>query len=82
MVYKTPTIGMLGRGQSCTLIVEKEVMAPCTYVRLSLGTAPGGRIRYESHKFTDVDRPTPIDSLLSIQALCFGDLDFIANHLG
>ena len=57
-------------------------MAPCTYIRLALGMAPGGRIRFGSLEFADVDGPAPVKGLLPGQALCFGDLDFIADHLG
>jgi hypothetical protein len=64
------------------LIVEKEAMAPCTYIELALGSAPGGRIRFESLKFTDIDGPTPVNGLLPGQALCFRDLDFMIDHLG
>ena len=71
-VYKTPKVGAPGRGQSRTLIAEKEVMAPCTYVGLALGAPPGGRIHFESLEFTDIDGPAPVDSLLPDQALCFG----------
>jgi hypothetical protein len=57
-------------------------MAPCTYVGLALGTTPGGCIRFESHEFANIDGPTPVDSLIPGQALRFGDLDFVADHLG
>jgi hypothetical protein len=57
-------------------------MAPCTYVRLALGMAPDGRICFRSLEFTDIDGPAPVNSLLLGQALCFGDLDFVADHLG
>jgi hypothetical protein len=57
-------------------------MAPCTYARLTLGVAHGGRNRFESLKFVDVNGPTPVLSLCPGQALCFGDLDIIASHLG
>ena len=63
-------------------IVEKEAMAPCTYVGHALGMASGSRIYFESLKFTDINGPAPIDGLLPGQALCFGDLDFVANRLG
>ena len=81
-VYKTPTVGAPGRGQSRTLVVEKEVMAPCTYVRLALAAVPSGCILFRSLEFADVNGSTFIDSLLPGQALHFGDLDFIADHLG
>ena len=57
-------------------------MAPCTYVGLALGAAPGGRIRFESLEFADINGPAPVDGLLLGQALRFGDLDFVANRLG
>ena len=57
-------------------------MAPYTYVGLALGVAPGGRIHFGSLEFTDINRPAPINGLLPSQALCFRDLDFMANHLG
>ena len=57
-------------------------MAPCTYVRHTLGVAPSVRIRFGSLKFTDIDRPAPIDGFLPSQALRFGDLDFMADRLG
>jgi hypothetical protein len=57
-------------------------MAPYTYVRLALGMAPGGRIRFGSLEFTDIDGPATVNSLLLSQALCFRDLDFVADHLG
>ena len=46
------------------LIVKKEAMAPCTYVGLALGTAPGGRICFGSLEFTDINGPAPVDGLL------------------
>ena len=57
-------------------------MAPCTYVGLALGAAPGGRIRFESLEFADINGPAPVDGLLPGQALRFGDLDFLADRLG
>jgi hypothetical protein len=57
-------------------------MAPCTYVRLALSTAPDGRIRFGSLEFTDIDGPAPVNSILPGQALRFGDLDFVTDHLG
>ena len=57
-------------------------MAPYTYVGLALDVAHGGRIHFESLEFADIDRPAPVNSLLPGQALCFRDLDFIADHLG
>jgi hypothetical protein len=44
-------------------------MAPCTYVRLTLGAAPGSCIRFESLEFTDIDGPAPVDGLLPGQAI-------------
>jgi hypothetical protein len=41
-------------GQSHTVVVEKDVMAPCTHVGLALGAAPVGRIRFGSLEFTDI----------------------------
>ena len=57
-------------------------MSPYTYVRLALGAAPSCRIYFGSLDFTDIDWLAPINGLLPGQALCFGDLDFIAGHLG
>jgi hypothetical protein len=57
-------------------------MAPCTYIGLALGAALGGYIRFRSLEFADIDRPAPVNSLLPGQALRFGDLDFVDNHLG
>jgi hypothetical protein len=82
LVYKTPIVGALGRGQSRTLIVKKEVMAPCTYVGLALSEAPSGHILFGSLKFVNIDGPAPVDSLIPGQALRFGDLDFVVDHLG
>jgi hypothetical protein len=73
---------MPGRGQSCTLVVEKEVMAPDTYVGLVLSAALGSRIRFGSPEFTDIDGPAPVNGLLPGQALRFGDLVFVADLLG
>ena len=55
---------MLGRGQSCTLVVEKEVMASYTYIGLALGAAPSGCICFGSLEFTDINGPAPVNSLL------------------
>ena len=68
-VYKTPTVGTPGRGQSRTLVGENEAMAPCTYVGLALGMALGGRICFGSLEFADIDGPAPVNSLLPGQAL-------------
>ena len=57
-------------------------MAHCTYVGLALGVPSGGRKCFESLEFTDIDGPAPVDGLFPGQALHFGDLDFIANHMG
>ena len=57
-------------------------MAPCTYVGLALGVAPGGRIRFRSLEFIDIDGSTPVNGLLPGQALRFRDLDFEADRLG
>ena len=57
-------------------------MAPCTYIRLTLGVAPGDRIRFRSLEFTDINGLAPIHGLISGQALCFRDLDFVADRLG
>ena len=56
-------------------------MAPSTYVGVALGMALGGRIRFGSLELADIDKP-PVNSLIPSQALHFGDLDFIADHLG
>ena len=57
-------------------------MAPCTYIGLALGVALDGRIYFRSIAFADIDGPAPINGLLPGQALCFGDLDFVADLLG
>ena len=57
-------------------------MAPYTYVELALSTAPGDRIHFGSLEFTDINGLAPVDGLIPDQALCFGDLDCVANHLG
>jgi hypothetical protein len=57
-------------------------MPPNTYIELALGVAPGGCIHFGSLEFVDADRPAPVPSLLPSQALRFGDLDFITDHLG
>jgi hypothetical protein len=57
-------------------------MAPCTHIGLALSTAPSGHIRFGSLEFTDIDGPAPFDGLIPSQALRFGDLDFVADHLG
>ena len=57
-------------------------MAPCIYVGLALGTTPDGRIRFENLEFADINKPAPIDGLVSGQALRFGDLDLVADCLG
>jgi hypothetical protein len=38
--------------------------------------------RFGSLEFADVEGPTLVNGLLPSQALRFGDLDFIADHLG
>ena len=58
------------------------MMAPCTYAELALGTALAARICFRSLEFADIDEPTPDDGLFPGQALRFGDLDFIADHMG
>jgi hypothetical protein len=57
-------------------------MAPCTYIRLALGTALGGHICFGSLEFTDIDGPAPVDDLLPSQVLPFRDLDLVADHMG
>ena len=57
-------------------------MAPCIYIGLALGAALGGRIRFESLEFADINGLAPVDDLLLSQALRFGDLDFMADRLG
>jgi hypothetical protein len=70
-------------GDSRTLsIIEKEAMAPYTHIRLALGAAPDGRIRFKSLEFANIDRLAPVNGLIPSQALRFGDLYFVANHLG
>jgi hypothetical protein len=54
-------------------------MAPYTHIGLTLGLALGGRIRFGSLEFADIDGPAPINGLIPSQALCFGDLDFAAD---
>jgi hypothetical protein len=63
-------------------IIEKEAMAPYTHIGLPLGVAPGGRIYFGSLEFANIDGPTPVNGLIPGQALCFGDLDFVADRLG
>ena len=72
LVYKTPTVGVPGRRRSRTVVAEKEAMAPCTYVGLALGTAPGGCIRFGSLKFTDIDGPAPVNGLLPAKPCTLG----------
>jgi hypothetical protein len=70
-------------GGSCTLsIIEKEAIAPYIHIGLALGVAPSGRIQFGSLEFTDIDGPAPFEGLIPSQALCFGDLDFVADCLG
>ena len=57
-------------------------MAPCTYVGLALGETLGSHIRFGSLEFVNIDGLVPVNGLLLGQALHFGDLDFVANHLG
>ena len=57
-------------------------MAPYTHIGLALGVAPSSRIRFESLEFADIDGLAPINGLIPGQALCFGDLDFVADHQG
>jgi hypothetical protein len=57
-------------------------MAHYTYVGHALGAAPGVRIRFGSLEFIDTDGPIPIYSFYPGQIICFGNLDFMANHLG
>jgi hypothetical protein len=57
-------------------------MAPCTYVGLTLSVAPSRRIRFGSLEFNDIVGPVPTFNFYPVQALCFGDLDFVADHLG
>lgn len=59
-----------------------EAMAPCTYVGHTLGAAPGGRIRFESLEFVDIDGPMPISGFYPSQVLLLEDLNFMADHLG
>ena len=59
LVYKTPTVGALGRGQSCTLVVEKEAMAPHTVDGFACGTAHGVRIHHGNPKSANVDELVP-----------------------
>ena len=64
------------------MTIEKEAMAPCTYIGFALGAAPGGRIRFGCLEFANINGLAPIDGLLPGQTLRFGDLDFMADHLG
>ena len=57
-------------------------MVPCTHIRLTLGVAPDGRIRFGSHEFADIDRPILFNGLIPSQALRFGNVDFLADYLG
>jgi hypothetical protein len=63
-------------------LIEKEVVAPYTYIRLALGAALGGCIHFGSLEFADINEPAPVHSLIPSQALRFKDLDFVADHLG
>ena len=63
-------------------IIKKEAMAPCTHIGLALSMALGGRIRFGSLEFADIDGPAPVNGLIPRQALRFGDLDFVTNCLG
>ena len=57
-------------------------MAPCTYVRHTIGVALDSHTHFRSLEFTDIDGPAPVDGFLPSQALRFGDLDFMADRLG
>jgi hypothetical protein len=48
-------------------------MAPCTHIGLTLDVAPGGRIRFGSLEFADIDGLAPINGLIPSQALRFWD---------
>ena len=58
-VYKTSIIGMPGRGQSHTLVVEQEAMAPSTIGGLAGGMAHGSHIHRENYGFIDAKGPAP-----------------------
>jgi len=51
---------MLGRGQSRTLFVEKEAMAPHVVDGFTYGTAPSSRIHHGNPEFTNVDGLEPM----------------------
>jgi hypothetical protein len=57
-------------------------MDPYTYVRLAFGIAPGDCIHFRSLEFANINRLAPIDGLLPGQALRFGELEFMVDHLG
>jgi hypothetical protein len=57
-------------------------MAPHTYIKLALGVALGGRIRFVSLELANIDGPALVNGLLSGQALRFEDLDFVTVRLG
>jgi hypothetical protein len=58
------------------------VVAPCTYIGLAFGAAPGDCIHFGSLEFTDINGLAPVLSLIPVQALHFRDPDFIADHQG
>jgi hypothetical protein len=54
LVYKTPIVGVPGRGQLRTLVVEQEAMAPRIVGGLASRMAHSDHIHRENCKFTDV----------------------------
>jgi hypothetical protein len=59
LVDKTPIVGVPGTGQSHTLLVEKEAMAPRTFDGLAHETTSGGRICHGIPEFANVDGLAP-----------------------
>jgi hypothetical protein len=46
-------------GQSCTIVVEKEVIAPRTADGFTRGTTQDGRIHHGNPEFISIDGPVP-----------------------
>ena len=69
---------MPARGQSCTLVVEKEAMAPRTVDGFVCGTAHGGRIHHGNPEFIDVEGSAPIFVFNHSQVLHPRELDPMA----
>ena len=78
-VYKTPKVDMPGRGQSHTLVVEQEAMAPSTIGGLAGGMAHGGHIHRENYEFIGVRGPAPASTYSHGPNLRHGDLGPMAH---